>query len=733
MGMKISNRLTTAGVLFCIASAGARAEDEPPIPTRTGSEGTEIQELVVTAERNAAAAGAPSKASLFETQPQSIITHTFIEQATPESGDYTTAILIAPSISGVSSNGGGVGESNTSTLRGFQDGQYNVTYDGIAFGDANDLAHHPGSFFPGSIIGAAVVDRGPGAAGDLGQANFGGSIHLFSPVVSDKASASQKVTYGSFNTQSYVTTLQSGSLSQLHGTKVFLALDERSSNGELSYSKGAAYNQTLKIVAPITEDLVVTGFSSFNQANYYQVDNGAALGGDGVTAAQLAQYGKNFALNNNPYDEHYYLFNQIKKRTNFNYLNLKWEADRGLTIEDHLYYYFYSNQTVSSQAANDLVNPNPGPQISPSSAPVDFTLPTDIGGYHKLNQYHTIGNIIRINKDFSFGTLRTGGIVEWASAQRNLFNYDLTTGQPDLGIPGGTNGNISYDEGSSWFQHQVFADFEYRPTEQLTITPGLKYLDFDRRIDATVEPDGFPSKGSREYKKTLYFLTANYRITPVWSVYAQTATALLVPPLKTLAPVGGTAANTQPQQTVTYQTGTVYTEGNLTVDLDLYKVHATNVLFNDTGSPCKCYRNLGVGDYKGIEAQGAYSFGNGLTLFANGSINRAIDTNPGNGLPATDFTNSPRGTAAAGLLYVTGPWSGSFTDKWIGPQLGSDGATWLASFNTLNSALSYDFGHLKLKLAGFNLANRRALTDFDGAFYVFQVGREIQFTVEGKL
>ena len=53
----------------------------------------------MTAERNVAATVAPSKASLLETQPQSIITHQYIEQATPESGDYTTAVIIAPSVS----------------------------------------------------------------------------------------------------------------------------------------------------------------------------------------------------------------------------------------------------------------------------------------------------------------------------------------------------------------------------------------------------------------------------------------------------------------------------------------------------------------------------------------------------------------------------------------------------------------------------------------------------------
>ena len=720
----------------CAADASSAA---PGVKTATGTEGADVTQIVVTAERNQASTDAPTKATILETQPQSLITHRFIEQSTPESGDYTTAILIAPSVAGVSSNGGGVGDTNTSTLRGFQDGQYNVTFDGIAFGDANDTTHHPAAFFPGSTIGAAVVDRGPGAAGDLGQANFGGAVHLFSQNVSDTFSASQKAMFGSFNTQSYVTMLQTGAIDQLHGAKAMLSFDERSSDSELSYASGEAFNQTAKIVIPVTDKLQITAFGSFNYTHYYQTDNGAGLG-MGVTPQQLAAYGKNFALNNDPYDEHYYKYNQVKKHTFFNYIDGKWDAGNGLTVENQLYYYYYSNKTLSAQAANDLVSPLPGPQVSPSSAPVDVSepgdQPTDIGGYQKLNRYHTFGDITRVNQDFGFGTLRVGDIVESSWAQRHILNYDFTTGQPDLGNPGGAAGNVSYIEPSRWFQYQLFADFEWRPLDNLTITPGIKWLDYTRTIDAPVETVSagtpYPARGSREYSKTLYFLTANYRITPNWSVYAQTASGFLIPPVKTLATTDGTTASTAPEETWTYQAGTVYTAGPVTVDFDYYNIQATNVLISSKNAGCFCYLNKGSGKYSGVEAQGAYTVGYGVTLFANGSINTAKDSNPGPGQAPTTFTNAPKATAAFGAIYDKGPWAASVSDKYVGPQIGSDGATHLAGYDTVDASVSYDFGKFKLKLAGFNLADRRAQVDFDGTYAVFQVGRQIQGTIEAK-
>jgi len=480
----------------------------------------------------------------------------------------------------------------------------------------------------------------------------------------------------------------------------------------------------------VTDTLQVTAFTSWNYTRYYQTDNGAGMG-MGVTQQQLADYGKNFALNNNPFDEHYYGYNFVKKHTDFNYIDLKWDAGAGLTFEDQVYDYYYQNKTASAQAANDPVNPTRAPMASPSSAPVDPSLnPTDIGGYRKLNQYQTFGDILRVNKDFGFGTLRTGGLVESSWAHRFIYNYDFTTGAPDIGYNApGTN--ASYDEPSSWFQYQLFADFEWRPLAGLTVTPGFKYIDYTRSIDAfeTGGGQGFYAIGSREYSKPDYFLTINERLTPSWSVYAQAASAYLIPPVKTLGKFPGAAhASTQPETTWTYQAGTVYTAGPITADFDVYDIQATNVL-QSSGS-CQCYLNAGKGDYYGVEGEGAYSFDFGLSLFANGSVN--VANNPTPGAPTKPFSNAPKGTAALGLIYSKGPWAATLSDKLVGPQIGSDGATDIKSYQTVDGSVSYDFGRFKLKLAGFNLFDQRALTDFDGTFYVFQVGRQIQGTVEAK-
>ena len=54
---------------------------------------------------------------------------------------YSRVVNVAPSMSGDSANGPGLSETKT-TVRGFSDDQYNITIDGIPWGDTNNPAHH---------------------------------------------------------------------------------------------------------------------------------------------------------------------------------------------------------------------------------------------------------------------------------------------------------------------------------------------------------------------------------------------------------------------------------------------------------------------------------------------------------------------------------------------------------------------------------------------------------------
>lgn len=723
--------------------------------TGTGAEGIDANAVIVTAERNRAAATAPTKASLTQTQPEAIISHQFIENFTPETGDYTTVVLIAPSLSGISSNGGGVGETNKITMRGFSDGEYNITYDGIFYGDTNNPTHHPASFFPASTIGAAVVDRGPGAAGDLGQANYGGAIHFFSPNVENTFGGSQKLTYGSFNTWDFVSRINTGELAKLGGTKILLNFDEHISDGQLSSSSGYEYNQLIKIIVPVGATSSLTLFATHNLTHFYQAD-----AGPGETWQQVLAYGKNFALNGIPTDEHYFGFNHQQKETDFEYVDFKSQVSPTIALEDQAYTYYYKNGTI---AANDITGLVGGVNTSP---PNQKSLPkTDIGGYDKGNEYRVYGDIFRINKDWSFGSLKAGVLVEASNTYRHNLLLDLTQGvvdnkftSPPLPL------NAKTLEYSSWFQYQLFADFEWKPTDQLTITPGFKWVDLTRHINGVVEStagggeDGFAALpkfrasvvGSNTYRSPLYFLTVNYRIRPDWSVYAQYATGFLIPQLSTLQSTQLQLNALKPQTSVNYQIGTVYTHGHVTLDLDAYEIKLSNFAVPDPTGQFEI--NAGEVEFNGVEAEGAYAFDWGLTLFANGSWNHGVNLTG-----HVEVAGEPEWTAAVGALYTKGPWAAAVTVKGVGPQVSNDvinlpptpsivGAK-LPAYGTVDGTLAYDFGHFKIKLAGINLLDNRAVTSFTQAsghptdalfttanpdLYTFQAGRQFLVTIEAK-
>jgi iron complex outermembrane receptor protein len=733
-------------LIGALIAGAAAAEDKPSKTTGAGAEGTEVSDVIVTAEHGKAAATAPTKASLDQTQPEAIISHSYIEQATPEVGNWTTVVTIAPSMSGVTANGGGIGEYNKVSMRGFQDGQFNVTYDGLAFGDTNDPTHHAASYFPSSTIGAAVVDRGPGAAGDLGQENFGGAIHYFSPEVSDSFGAQQRLTYGSFDTEAAVTTLNTGKLDSLAGGKLLLDLDERWSNGELSHSGGYAYTQLLKYMLPLGDKGVLTVFSSHTTTKFYLPD-----AGPGETWAQVLAYGKNFQLNNIPTDEHYYKFNHEVKDTDIEYVDVKYQLTPSLSLEAQPYTYAYHNHTVAANDSTGLVG---GVNTSPPNVTTSPASASDIGGYDKLNAYRVYGEVTRFAQDWSFGTLKLGGLIEAANTARHNLFEDLTLGfindnkftpgkkYPYLTAP--TNAKLL--EGSDWLQGQVFVDFNWRPIDNLTISPGFKYVDFTRSVNAANENvalngGGFknaPLKSKNTYTSPLYFATVNYKILPDLAVYGQFATSFLIPSLSALYIPDTTASGLKPETTTTYQTGVVYTRGVFTADADVYRVDAANLYLPCGTGVTAHYCNFGKARYTGVEGEAAYAIGFGLTVFANGSLNWAKQlasaADPAAGIaavPAGGLPNAPRWTDAAGAIVNHGPWQGSVTYKESGAFVSSDGPKF-RGYDTVDASVAYDFGHFKVKVQGFNLGDRRAITTLSSGLYQFQAGRELDLTLAAK-
>lgn len=596
---------------------------------------------------------APVQASLQATQPQSIITATFIEQAVTPLADFNAVARIAPSIGGgLSSNGPGLGESKV-TLRGFQDGEYNVTYDGIPFGDTNNPTHHSTSYFPARIIGGMVIERGPGNASNLGQATFGGSINLFSKELSEDFRFSPYATYASWNTRIWGAEIDSGRLENFGDARMMFNASRLTSDGYQSYSGVKEDNYQFKFQKPLGDDTMLTVFSTYNKIHSFVPDK------PGATLAQVSQFGKNYSMNNDPTSQNFYGYNYNDKRTDFEYVRLQSNLDGGWAIDNTLYTYAYDNNTFSGQDASGATANGTKSGVAGNK---------NVPGYNKLNSYRVNGDILKATKRLQAGLLRAGVWLESSNTERHLFDIDWTLNVPNPKEATAPK-DVSYDQRSSWKQYQPFIEFEWAVAPSWTVTPGVKYVNFKRSLDAAVnQGTRIPTNADQTYDSTLPFLTANYAVSKQTSAYAQVARGFLVPDLSMFYVNNPNLSTPKPQTSTNYQFGAVHQSANLTLDGDIYYIDFNNKIASSGNGNDLVYYNQGGVVYKGIEGAATYYVGSGFSLHANGSLNRAEAKDTG-----LRIAKVPKSTAALGLLYKDHGMYGSLIAKSNGSQYAKDG------------------------------------------------------------
>jgi len=115
--------------VLATASAHAQSTDIGSVDVTT--QGRPVLSGIGGSNPQSAPYQAPTQAPVDAIQPTSVITKQYIENNIPLSGNYDSVISIAPSVSAVSPNGPGLMEAQVMSIRGFQDGQFNATFDGI--------------------------------------------------------------------------------------------------------------------------------------------------------------------------------------------------------------------------------------------------------------------------------------------------------------------------------------------------------------------------------------------------------------------------------------------------------------------------------------------------------------------------------------------------------------------------------------------------------------------------
>ena len=657
----------------------------------------------------------PSQPLVNQGSPQSVVSEETLHEIASPVGDFGTAANFTPSFVSTAPNGPGFDAAKNQSLRGFTDGQFNVTMDGIPFGDPDNFQHHSTSYFPTAMLQQVVIDRSPGGAPDLGYASFGGSVNLYSQTIPDEMRARVYASYGSFNTALGGATFNTAAPHESGQTGVLATLQYAQSDGALSESAGYKDDLFLKSVT-LLGTVKVTAAYTYDRYRFYNPGS--------ITTTELADIGSSYGYNNNPASPDYYRYSYAERSADFGYVKAEGSFSDHWRFEDKVYTFSYQN------TSDGLT----GDQTS-SAIGKGFTgiAPSDIGGRVTVEDYRTAGNDVRVAYADSYGTFLAGIWVEHSWQNESRFAQDFTTGQLYDANKAAQN-PIYFDFNAHLNTIQPYAEYAWQATDALNVRFGVRYRDVTRDLDASVIQNFKPGPNgtvSRTVVATLPSVDANYRLTDNTHLLAQVSRGSLVPSQAFFYTSNPAAGNQTNAETATaYQLGITHETSRYGVSLYAYDINFDNYISTVVENGNTLYVNSGAVRYRGLETEDHIAIAGGLSAVGNASLLRAT-------FQQADMTSSiqqagntipfaPRYTALAGLVYRQGPWSASLLSKFVGTEYqgkngSADGATYRVSAYSYTNATATrnfvglpGFENLRVTFGVNNLFNSHAITDNAG-------------------
>jgi iron complex outermembrane receptor protein len=634
----------------------------------------------------------------------------------------TAASMIAPSMFAIPFNGPGGGDEKIS-IRGFADASdtFTMQFDGIPFSDTNDPSHHSQVFFPSPFIGSMVIDRSPGGASTLGTANYGGVIGIISKPLTEKQEATLYGNYGSFNTSLVGGEFQTGSLGD-HNTRMFFNVHTAKSDGYLTSFYTHRDAGDFKLQSDLTRDTQLTVFLSTltwrtNSTDYpgQLAVNALPNAPYNLTHTSLYKSDDYFQQSTDPTQKNYTGYNNQTVSTLFNYIGINSNLGSGWKLDDKLYYLSYNNQEYYTTNTDASSNAYAG---------------STRGGLDKLNSYETVGNITRLTLDTQSGVLRTGLWLQNSNTNRHQLYMDVGSGTyANTSLVQNTKVNQNFSQVTV----QPYAEYEWKATDSLRVTPGIKYNIYQIGMNnmpstktctynSTTPISNCASNiASATYNDVLPFLDARYFIQKNWNVYGQFAKGDVIPSSSVLDVAGNVTTPPPPVRTNTFQTGTVYQSSKVMLDFDIYYTHADSSYTSvPDGNGGYAYIPSDAVIYKGVEGQANYILGAGFNIYGNASLLRANYDNAA-GLSAAYVPNDMETLA---LMYKKDKINTSISVKrigsmWVDSSSGNHQFYQLDPIYLTNLIFNYTFDSvpgfaksIKVKAGIDNIFNQRYITAY---------------------
>lgn len=638
------------------AAAAGASRSLPPISTDDGTH--ELAPISVHA--NAVDTLAPSAAPLDATQPTSVIDERFIRDGLRFNANFDDIIKYAPSVTVTSPEGPGLGKNEGISIRGFQDGQFNITFDGIPFGDASDLHHTTSAYFNNHVLGQAEIDRGPGGGSTIGNATFGGTVALRSRDPSDVPGITPYLTLGSWNTRAGGVNLDE----QMGGsTRLFADLSKEASDTYLKGTDDRREHVFIKTVTDLGPSTTLTFVTSYNREHQNTVQ--------GATRQEISDFGWRYGLTDDPTLQSYKGYNNAAYYSSFTYVGIAsrlgdWDVDNKVYLNTFDHWARKTSDATDNDPADNGVTfyDAKGKKLSKAA--------TDVPGKLSDSGFHAFGDVLRLARDLGPGTLQTGVWLERNLDARYQLPIDMTTGQHS-GTKYGPIYNYQLDDRTDTVQ--PYLQYDWHVTDAFTLSPGVRYSSVTRQLDAAlnkVSPPA-PSYAEATYHATLPSLSAHEKLSDEWSAYAQVAKGFLAPPIDVIELNGSRGLD--PELTTNYQLGTAYATRQFTFGADVYVIDFSNYIaqteVKTSNGNESAYVNGGGAIYKGAEVEATYAITQTLSLYGNASYNKASYKNTD-----VQIAGTPKVTAALGLLYSSPQgYFGSIMGKFAGQQYGVDNTT----------------------------------------------------------
>ncbi len=669
------------------------------------------QSVTVQETYLAAVETSPMGNTLDATSAHTEISHAVITNFMAPVADFAEVMEQAPGAFSLNPNGIGLGQGKT-YFRGFSDGQYTITFDGIPFEDTNSPTHHSWASFPSQWISSTDFDRSPGTAADFGPTNFGGSINLKSPELQADPDIRGTFSIGSWNTQLYSLDLDSGLLGPRKEDAVLININAMTSNGYQTNNdqkRDAGYGKYQHRFSSKTSLSLYGGVVDiFN--NTPNTTN--------PTRAQVAAFGDNYLLDSTPTcltvsvncpvangapDPYYFGYDKYHVQTDFEYAAFTSDLGSGWKVDTKAYTTRYWNKQFYQNGAT----------VSLSSAKPS--------GVDKLNGYRHAGDTLTVSNESKWGIFRTGAWYDWSYTDRYQVPSNILTGQ-DTPL-----GNFHEHFITQMFQ--PFAEYELHAGPRLVVTVGVKaahdsmvlnqYQDNGKTVGclggiaATDFATGAPNciggaqfvTHSIGYNNWLPNGTARYRLWKQWSAYAQFAEGSVIP-VSAVFDVKGGNVLTPPKPTLakTYQTGTVLQMNRFTLDVDAYYVHFQNGYdsYTDptTGEPI--FVATGPTNTKGVEGEFNIVLPFSFSIYSNISVGSAkYQTGPNYPNGGEWVTNTPGNIEGVSLLWQHKNYDIGLTWKRVGQMYNDNGTL---NYNINGASIPYPVDQA-ITINPFNLVN----------------------------